>query len=1296
MANDQTNYQLELGDTLQKLEQLFRGYNKEAEALENVITKSAKYNQAGEMVSRTIQASIDDHKILTATLKQEDDAFRVASAAIRDNTQALLENDRAMQARKMSQSKSAAQGFISRTRPDLSGASTDERLAITQANRDLINFAERNRTTGRDIQRVWNEVTSGVFKNYSGALGGLQQRLINIAKAHGNIGTESQKLWQTEKRRLETSARQTQQTLRQAKMNINSLADEHLGRQKVTQGIQSNTEAVKAQNKEVHSLLLSWKSLGRLVVINLMHQQIFALTQQIREAVRGFVDLEIALAEIQTLTRQISHDQAVSILFDQSNRFGLDILDQADAAYEALSNQIGNTEAELRQFMDTVNEFALVTKSTAQDSSDLISAVMNSYSLSVAEADEISQSLFATIDLGRLRAEDLANSIGRVLVPAKQLGLAYEEVFAALTLMTQQGIKADVAQTLLRNVMLKMAKPTEAMVEAFNQMGVSSGVAAVETFGLMGTMQQLFNVTGGGLEEIADLFRDIRAIGGAAIFADGNLQKFGDTLDQIRNSTEAYDRALNIVTENVGIKFRKALTETRNFFINDITGPVIESIGDMTNDFEDVVELVKIATHAVTALLIPAVGALITKVAVSAATFASLHPVIFGVTAAIGTLSLAIAAFNEMSKRQEREAIAAIRNQMTTRQIAFEERVRQERDLSNTLQELMKDRTRVTLQVLTEQASMYQRNIDDIISQYENMEDSVKDINKSIAKSMLDNIKRIQREYDKLIGNIESNQRRLTSLRTGREDALFANSITNLDPEQQLAAINQRIFELSREAQAVVSTVINANDLTSIDALNRQQEQVDNLIDRIKDLNRERSAILTDDTQINQLRREQQINEIFNLEISLIEQLAVKEQMVADQTHKMRLRNIAIEEQARAHFALVAGFDPSDVATNENIGSLTQTRSDLMAATDFIARNLASLKNVIGDDAFKDVSGLDERASLGATLISERLDKLEAQNLVDETRELLKEAINVEKSISSAIEKVEATENEHRALINQLQQTLVKTDLNRTAGATPFETGLFAAAESQQLFNRLSDFVKTLERLDQEGLLEGINTSDVRELFKTNTTSRAILPVLQEGINETLIDELRDSILSLVTQVNRGKDFTTDEIARRVALDNISFIEKLIPSIGLESDTLSQMLSQSGLDRDLQTLIIQLASLRESLEILEEGGAEQLIRNMNLSNEAQIFRQELQDQLRDVESLDKEDIEAIKRSLESIQQRFETGDTENQQSSIEIGDINIELASSGNEDFDARVLADAIYREIESGAARPFPTGATG
>lgn len=327
--------------------------------------------------------------------------------------------------------------------------------------------------------------------------------------------------------------------------------------------------------------------LGRLVGISLVIGGAFRLVSVLTEAAEQAGELSIKIAEVETISARAAFatEEWAASLRELSSAFGIDVLDQAEAAYQVLSNQIKNAAgetldgAEAIKFLAVANELAITGVTDTAAATNLLTAALNSFNRPAEDAGIIAAQLFKTVELGRLRIEEMSESFGRIAVPANQLGVTMEELLGAIAQTTIQGVKFNEASTLIRNVILKLLRPTDEMKRIFQELGVASGEALIASRGFTDALAAIENRVGGTSTELGKAFGRIRAITGALIFAGEGADEAQEKIDEIRKVTlQSFGEDTQRVIRSTGQQLAIAGQEARNFFEREIGTPALQAI----------------------------------------------------------------------------------------------------------------------------------------------------------------------------------------------------------------------------------------------------------------------------------------------------------------------------------------------------------------------------------------------------------------------------------------------------------------------------------------------------------------------------------------------------------------------------------------------------------------------------------------------------------------------------------------------------------------------------------------------
>lgn len=363
-------------------------------------------------------------------------------------------------------------------------------------------------------------------------------------------------------------------------------------------------ELLKSTAKEQMALNKSaaaWRFWMRFAVAQTVHRAIYALIRQIRDGIKATADLEKRISEIRTISqdRQLPFEAWFKGAKQLSDQFGTTLEDTIEGAYQAISNQIAKG-GDAFIFMEEALQFSRAAVTDTATSVSLLTGALNSYNLTATHSEEVSATLFKMIELGRVRADEVSDSFGRVGVIANQLGVDLDEVAASIALLTIQGKKPAVVMTELRNIMLKLVKPTESLKELFREWGIESGVQAIATFGYTGVLEKLNDKflqleaegVGKGVAKFNEYFNSIRAISGIMGLAGKNAGEFQKTLAGFNNKIADYNKAQNIAVESIGKQLQIQANQVRNYFVSAIGRDTLTAVSMLNNAMSSNVKIV--------------------------------------------------------------------------------------------------------------------------------------------------------------------------------------------------------------------------------------------------------------------------------------------------------------------------------------------------------------------------------------------------------------------------------------------------------------------------------------------------------------------------------------------------------------------------------------------------------------------------------------------------------------------------------------------------------------------------------
>lgn len=205
----------------------------------------------------------------------------------------------------------------------------------------------------------------------------------------------------------------------------------------------------------------------------------------------------------------------------------------AEGLYDITSS--GFSGAGAMDILDKSARAASAGLTTTAVSSRAITSVLNAYGLKASEAQDVSDTLFQTVNLGVVSFDELAGNLGDVVGSASAAKIGIDQVGSAIATMTLSGQGGAEATNSLSNLLQKTIRPSEALATQIEKMGFSSGAAMLQTKGLRGSMELLRKATGGNVEELLKLYPDMQAARGALALMSNEGKNYARVAAQIED-----------------------------------------------------------------------------------------------------------------------------------------------------------------------------------------------------------------------------------------------------------------------------------------------------------------------------------------------------------------------------------------------------------------------------------------------------------------------------------------------------------------------------------------------------------------------------------------------------------------------------------------------------------------------------------------------------------------------------------------------------------------------------------------
>lgn len=219
-------------------------------------------------------------------------------------------------------------------------------------------------------------------------------------------------------------------------------------------------------------------------------------------------------------------------------------------------------------------------------------SAINAYSKSGLTASQATDVMVATVKDATFEADQLAQTMGRVLPIAAVMGVGFDQVGAALAVMSQGGLDAFHSTTALLGILTQIQKPTTEAQDLWRKMfGSMDGVRKVlKEDGLNGLLQQMAAHLHGNADAISKLFPDVRGLVGALSFMAQNQGKVNGVFKDTANATGSTDKAFKTMMDTLQGKLGAALAKISVALIKfgDAGAPFIAALASAFGGLADV------------------------------------------------------------------------------------------------------------------------------------------------------------------------------------------------------------------------------------------------------------------------------------------------------------------------------------------------------------------------------------------------------------------------------------------------------------------------------------------------------------------------------------------------------------------------------------------------------------------------------------------------------------------------------------------------------------------------------------
>lgn len=360
-------------------------------------------------------------------------------------------------------------------------------------------------------------------------------------------------------------------------------------------------------------------------------------------SVKMTADFDSGMSRVSAISGATGQD--LERLREQAKQLGADTAFSATEAAEGMENlaSAGFDTNEIISAMPGMLALAASSGESLASSSDIAASTLRGFGLEASQAAHVADVLAKNAANTNAAVADTGEAMKYVAPVAHSMGLFMEEVAASIGIMADSGIKGSQAGTTLRGALSRLAKPTSAMRDTMDALGISF----YDSNGKMKSLSGMMVLMEAGPEKLDSLTQAYQN-------CDGEAAKMAETMqDNLGGDLEALSGSL----ETLAISLGEILVPV----IRDVVG-WLQGLADWLNGLDEETKKMIVTIALVAAAVAPvliiigkvvgAVGTIMTVIPQIAAAISgvigfvsgTVIPAITAVIAAIGWVPIAIGA----------------------------------------------------------------------------------------------------------------------------------------------------------------------------------------------------------------------------------------------------------------------------------------------------------------------------------------------------------------------------------------------------------------------------------------------------------------------------------------------------------------------------------------------------------------------------------------------------------------------------------------------------------------------------
>jgi len=256
--------------------------------------------------------------------------------------------------------------------------------------------------------------------------------------------------------------------------------------------------------------------------------------------INGFMKFESGFSNVLTNLNEADTKQYGDALRSGTKeviKLGVAVDDANKAMFDAVS--AGVPAAEAVGFLNDAAKLSIGGVSKLAESVDILTTIQNAYNQTAEESAQNAGKIFTAQLYGKTTVSELSSSLGKAIPLAKTMGISIDEVLAATSSLTLNGIKTADSVTFLNGAFKALLKPSKESIPILESLGIPLGVTAVRAEGLGSALAKFQKAMKENPDIIAQAVPDLEGMSAILNLTGDGFERYNEILAKVSNNTEA-------------------------------------------------------------------------------------------------------------------------------------------------------------------------------------------------------------------------------------------------------------------------------------------------------------------------------------------------------------------------------------------------------------------------------------------------------------------------------------------------------------------------------------------------------------------------------------------------------------------------------------------------------------------------------------------------------------------------------------------------------------------------------------